>query len=328
MNYATLHAKSPGSLLSILVPNVKIKGFRFRSETGPLNFITLATHCAGSIVEKNEFIGDPNQQTQDTIVTGVSIESATNGPTENPVIVRDNRFEAVYRGVRLVGVNADYKTAEPSRGLMVVGNYLQNCPKSIIAEGELRDVLIAGNRIAEASLFGIQLEQLLGDAQNIVVTNNTFVKSKWPFRVWDENVRGDDVSVVNNLSLKSDRPDWVFFDSGGKRNTLQGPGNVVDLAKSWRFGANIRESSAPAGHPLAKAWIPPSEKDALIPKLDERWFKLDEHGFPRPSENSKLATGGFQDDSLPLPKYVGALAPDNVAEWDWEMTWRVLVTKQ
>ncbi len=316
---ATFKATRSGTLITITVPGVHIRGFRFRAgDVSKTVLCTIGYHCAGTVVEDADFAVDPGQ-----LVQAVSVENGLNEPGEPPVIVRNCRFTGMYVGVRLRGVATDYVNAQPCSGVMVVDNRFHSCIQAIDAEGDIRGFLIAGNQIVGARLFGIQLEQLIGQASQVVLANNTFFRSQWPFRVWDDGPRGRNIWVMNNLSLACGDHDWLFFNSGGDRNTPRGPGDVTALVKLWQFAGNYREAHRPTGSDiLSKSWIPGDARDVVAPVIDVRSREPAGQDFLRPALDSPLANGAVRDEVLPLPPYVGAAAPDPNQQWDWTKTWQ------
>jgi len=318
--HATIMATRPGTMLIVTVPGVHIRGFRFRAENVQAVLCAIGFHCAGTIVEDIDCTVETGQMVQ-----GVSVENALNPWDEPPVIIRNSRFTRMYIGVRLRGVATDYTTPTTCRGVMVVNNRFDDCFQSIDMEGELQNVLVAGNRIIGSRLFGLQLEQLVGRATTIVVAHNTFFRSHWPFRVWDDEPRGRDIAVLNNLSLAGGVPDWLFLDNGGSRDAPKGPGAVTALCNLWQFAGNYRECQPPTeSDMLSQSWIPPSETDTIASTVEVRSRDPDDTHFLRPATDSPLNKKAYNNASFPLPSYVGAIPPDPSAQWDWLSTWRAL----
>jgi hypothetical protein len=322
---ATLRAVRPGNVLTITVPGVQVRGFRFElgkvvgGVNAPVLFCVAGLNCAGSVIEENEFVANSNSLTQ-----GVTVANTRIDRDDPPVIVRNCRFDTVYYGIRLAGLGLDYQSPEECSSAMIVDNRFEACVQAVDAEGDLRDVLIAGNRIVGAFLFGIQLEQMVGEPRNIVIANNTIFRSRWPIRVWDSGVRETRVTVVNNLTLEGDQPDWIFLDCQGDRDNPHGAGDTTALQKAWRFAANHREGKRVVGEDLlSKSWIPPSDADHLHDKIALVSRSPANPRFLELPEDSALRTAGLQDEKLPLPPQVGA-AGDPGPPWDWMKTWQAM----
>jgi hypothetical protein len=140
------------------------------------------------------------------------------------------------------------------------------------------------------------------------------------------------------------------------------PGDVEALLRSpqWRFSHNWREvDPVTAATPrLDHSWIPACPNDHLQDPIEVGPRKLGDPHFLRPPKDSPLARAGAGGDAVSpaslvsavgeagsaahpwmaawavthirnqpdpaLPAYVGAVAPEGVQPWNWDITWKRL----
>lgn len=113
-------------------------------------------------------------------------------------------------------------------------------------------------------LFGLQLENLLGEAEDILIANNTVLSTEPSLRLWDDSVKGKNIQVRNNLFLGAALADMVFLNSGGQQFKVRGPGDYRLIHKAWQMDHNWREGIVPKQtktNLLAASWIPPVQAD-------------------------------------------------------------------
>jgi hypothetical protein len=91
---------------------------------------------------------------------------------------------------------------------------------------------------------------------------------------------------------------------------------------AWQVSHNWREVKIPTGNDLlAKSWIPPCPDDRIHDVIEVLSREPKDADFLRPANDSPLATQGAGSTTVDRPKYVGAIPPEGVETWDWQLTW-------
>jgi serine/threonine-protein kinase len=305
------------------VPQLSLRGFRITTASAGSGAVAVVGRAAGVVLEDLEI--DAAGQA----VIGISLEGLDVADDQPPVVVQNCVLRRFPGAIRLSAIANNYRSPLPGRCVQIRNNTIENAEYGIIVAGAAQQVQVVGNRIWRAGMAALQLETLLDGAEDILIANNTFLESKWAFRLWDEAVRGKNIEISNNLIVgRRDGADMIFTDSGGDRETERGPGDGRVVHSVWKWNNNWREVRTPAGKDLgAKAWIPPGSTDMLrdeIPLLSRDGASPD---FLCPPANSPLATGGAGKDDPTLPTYVGAVPPMGVPAWDWDKTWRWRISR-
>jgi hypothetical protein len=174
------------------------------------------------------------------------------------------------------------------------------------------------------------------------------------------------IRVQNNLVFRTRRDADILF-SNHRRADPGRPINPCDLkgllsSPEWRFGYNWREIDPQRGAREAEHWIPPDPTDHLQDSIEVLSRKQDDPHFLRPAKDSPLAWGGAGGHTVPsariaaavgqaaslanpwtagwavaqasrqpdpaLPAYIGAVPPEGVEPWDWDMTWKALAGQE
>jgi hypothetical protein len=189
-----------------------------------------------------------------------------------------------------------------AQGVVIQNNIFNANEVGIWAQGHLRDILLAGNRIRNFNEAGIRFSDLVNGSEQIHVINNSLIGSRncMEFRHPQEAVV--DVHIRNNLTIANRGLDMTF--AGGDRQILD----------QWRIEKNWRQVHRPdPSAPEAKEWIPDT-KDTVVDKIELLQIDPQHADFLRPAKGSPLLSSGAGDD---LPIYVGAVPPDGVGPLDW-----------
>jgi len=204
----------------------------------------------------------------------------------------------------------------------------------VALQGAVYEVLIAGNRIVSSSYGGVDIEDPLPGARDVVVVNNTLGDNDTAPRIYDDKAKGQEalkcknMRFQNNLVLSPREDGDLFFLDHPRGGPLAhpAPGDLAALLKSpgWHISHNWREVDAQkAEGRFGRAWIPRRPGDSLQAEIEVLSREPGDQNFVRPPKGSPLAKGGVGDKTLPA--YVGAVPPEGVAPWDWEVTWKSLV---
>ena len=327
---ATLQHTGRGlNLLEIIdVPGVVVRGFRLKgdvdqlAEPGLKVLVYVGGACPGTLLDRLRF--DTNSlQSFNALEIGGQLGKSDVDDRSSSTIIRDCVFHRLEVGIYMLGVQKNYRSPALVGPVRVQNNIFEDCVKGIYVKGDVRRVQVVGNTFIGMSFFAIQLERLFSQSGDILVANNTVSQSHAAFRLWDEAIKGTSIQVRNNLILKPQTPDMVFYDSGGDPYNERGPGDGTALSRAWKFDHNWRETRIPEGESVeAKGWIPPSVDDVRREEIkDVRRDRKDPATFLRPEKDSGLATKGAGVSDPSLPSYVGALPPPGVEPWDWNRTW-------
>jgi hypothetical protein len=186
-----------------------------------------------------------------------------------------------------------YRDPQPIAGVSVRLNTFEECNIAIAVGGEVKRVQIVGNRIRRATVSGIQVENLMPGASDVLIANNTVFECANPFRLWDGAPRGENIRLSNNLVLgRPGEADMLFVDSGGDPNRARGGfGDGKAVLAVWRMDHNWRELQSDKG--WNRGWIPVAAGDRWQPRIEgvgrDPAAAAD---FLRPAKDSPLATGG------------------------------------
>jgi hypothetical protein len=299
------------------VADVTVRGLHVRAGKGGGAAVLAYGRAPGLLLDGLE-VATPEDEMPD----GIALEGLDLSDRDPPAVVRNCAVRAgSLVGIRVSGV-LSYHVAHPCKRVVLRDNQVEGCRVGVHLVGALQKVQVVGNRVWNAAQVGLQLDNLLGGAQGILVANNTLLGCDQGLRLWDKEVRGKDVHVCNNLILGSRVVDMAFTDSGGNPVQEAGPGNGKAVRGRWRVEHNWREGpQPPEGAPLRKAWIPADPGDVLQGQIEVTSRTAGQAGFLRPRRGSPLGTRGAGKTDPALPPYVGALPPEGVEAWDWQRTW-------
>jgi serine/threonine protein kinase len=316
---ARLVALSNRALLNIFnVTGLSVRGFRLFAEAEHVALVHVTGKCPGLSLDTLDLQGGH------PTVTGIEISGAELTDKEPPMVVRNCRVRSVAVGVGVAGLAKNYNDYLPTSRIIVRDNQIESVQCGIFVFGQIRHIQVVGNRVVHCRI-GVQVEKLHPDTTNVVIANNTMLRCFMGMRIWDDEVKGRNIWVGNNLFLQGTAPNITFFDSGGDPNKPRGAGDAKQLAKTWHISHNWCEQTAPMPKAdlLSAAGLPPGPDDKLLKAIDVISRDPDSPGFLRPAKNSPLATAGAGHTAPSLPTYVGALPPPGVPRWDWWRTWQV-----
>jgi hypothetical protein len=116
---------------------------------------------------------------------GLSLENLDLPVGSRPVVVQRCRFQGKSSktgGIHLSG-RENYWIPLPSGLVAIRDNSFVGFQQGIFATGSIHDIQIVGNRIRDAALGGLQLENLMEGTKNILIANNTFFSCMSGFRL-------------------------------------------------------------------------------------------------------------------------------------------------
>jgi hypothetical protein len=304
------------------VKGVTLRGFRLRQQVNGLTLVWVHGHCPGVLLERLD--GDAAGTGAGCVEVGW-IDLA---PDESPIVVRHCHFRNGDPCVLLTGCDG-YQIPRQVVGVSVRENTIEGGTLGVRVLGKANRVQVVGNRVARGWYAGIQLENLMPGAGDILIANNTVFDSQCAFRLWDTAPKGKNIRLCNNLFIgRPGGPDMQFWDNGGQAQKARGFGDGKAVLDVWRMDHNWRELNSDKG--WGNGWIPLGAKDRWQSRLDVLSRKPDHPDFLRPAKDSLLTKGGAGAGENPesaLPPYVGAVPPEGIEPWDWDRTWKVLVEK-
>ena len=120
------------------------------------------------------------------------------------------------------------------------------------------------------------------------------------------------------LEIKSN---LLLAEKGLDMTYVGGNPTILD---TWRVSQNWRQVRIAAQTaPDARGWIRFGE-DTILEQIEILSAQAGNVDFLRPPKGSTLGTAGAGGD---LPEYVGAVPPEGVDPWDWDITWQARASK-
>jgi nitrous oxidase accessory protein NosD len=299
----------------INVPGLVLSGFRVRADGAVRGLIAVAGQVTGVTLEDLDLHLPAGQN-----CTGVSLESLRPEPGKPPVSVRHCSFRGGDIGLRLSGV------PDPSTGVVIRENMFTGTSRALMVLGEVSRVCVVANRFLGASDCALHMGTVDEKTDGLLLANNSFLECKIALRLADTAPKGKRVRFANNLVLGAGQLDMRFVEWTGKADDPGKPGDGKAVARSWRIDHNWREvKEPPAADSFARGWVPPDPKNGDVRQDEIKGVSRDPKSpeFLRPARDSPLATEGAGNEDPSLPRYVGALPPEELDPWDWDRTWRM-----
>jgi hypothetical protein len=295
------------------VPNVRVKGFRFRAPPARLRFsyLTVLGPSHGIVLEGLDL--QAAMPHYGILLKEVWAAGAT------PLVVRKCTFKGSI-GVHVRGPLQGEKGATPAGGISVQENRFVGGLQGVAIQGAAVRVQVVGNTLSGYSQTCLSVEDPESTSGQILFANNTAFESNFLFRVWHNQPTGKvgprQVELSNNLFFDALDADLTVAVQKGNEGSSDRE-RAATLATAWRFWRNWRDLSgirAPFACPLA-----PEDRRLSSPKLLSR--KPSDPDFLRPAPDEPWANDGAGQRDPSLPAYVGAVPPAGVPPWDWERTW-------
>jgi serine/threonine protein kinase len=296
------------------VPGVTVRGFRLQSGPDTAFLIGITDRSPGVVLDDLELLANRNG-------VGITVEFVGAERDSPPVLVHGCVLRGFIKGIQVSGLSDAGKALSCGR-VVVQNNEIKGCKFAVYVKGAVHDLRIVGNRIEGSITSGLVLRDAVRETRDILIANNTLFENFRGFTFFDDlgkADRGKRIALRNNLFLAS-TPDLVFLDSGGKGDEIQGDGDGAELLKVWQIDHNFREVDP---NKRGKSWIPAGTNDVVQAQLSGLSRQLDSPDYLRPDRSSAMATEGAGKEDPSLPRYVGALPPQDVEPWDWQRTWRM-----
>lgn len=300
------------------VPGLRLRGFKIRVGAKTNFALTVSGRGSGTILENITFESESGSQN-----VGIGLEAIrASEDDERPLVVRNCTFRNGRIAIRVSGFGPRYDESSPCARVQIRDNLVDGNGVGFVLVGQLNDLQVVGNRIWRATSAGIQMENFLPGTKNVLVANNTISNSTIGLRIWDSQVRGDNVEVSNNLIVGSPVSDMTFTDSGGNPDQARGYGNGEVVFRVWNGRSNWREGRpVDAGFQPPDGWIRPANTDQRQERIPLLTYDIEDQNFLKPDADSPLASGGAGTSDPTLPTYVGAVPPQGATNWEWQVTW-------
>lgn len=300
------------------VPRVTVRGFRITVQNEGAFAVLVAGQSPGVLLE-----GLHIEPATPFPYAGIEVEQLPLTDEDAPIRIRKCRVRHAFVGIRISGIANDFQTGLPTGRIVVSENRLEDCNTGMAAFGTVYQTHIVGNLVSGAIIGGIQLQDLVGKAGDILIANNTIIDSGMSLKYWDSQVRGERVEVCNNLILSPRGPEFVFFDSGGDPSVPRGPGDADALLQRWQISHNWWEVSGTLGGDdlIVQSRVRPGPSDVCREEIVLLSRDANSPDYLRPPADSPLANGGAGQSDANLPSYVGAIPPPGTERWDWDVTW-------
>jgi predicted Ser/Thr protein kinase len=288
------------------VPRITVRGLRLRTDQKDAVPCAILGRAPGVLLDDLNF-----GSTSFNTAVGLLINRAPLAAGDAPIIVQKCTFLNLETAINIMGMD-NAKKPTPSSRIVIRNNKVLHCYGGIGLHGELREVHVVGNQLADTA-YGLGLVDLLAGSSSLLVANNSVAADRECLSVRDPGGIIRAVVICNNLLLADQGPGLVF--SGKDQAVLA----------DWQIDHNWRRvrSPLPTDAETKKRWLL-RDGNPLVDTIPLQSLDPQEAGFFRPPKESKLAKAGAGKD---LPSYVGAVPPEGVTPWDWEKTWRAYVPK-
>lgn len=306
------------------VPKVTLRGFRLRARKSSKYLVLVGRESPGILVENLNLDSESAE-----FFAGIGIEQLTLTESDAPVIIKNCDILNAGIGVRISGMNNAGNKFQKTARFIICDCQIQGCMHAVGIMGDVRECLIAGNRIFDTSAAAILLGATIPEIHDITICHNTFFNCKFAFVIWDTKLQGKDLSFCHNLILSSRQTDmaYVYGSLNEDLPSKANDGNLIHKSKIWKLYGNWREGKKPTGKTVWEySWIPPGKGSVLKEKIDILSRNPAAANFLRPAKDSKLATAAKSDESL--PSYIGAVPPEGVEPWNWNNTWQMRMKKK
>jgi hypothetical protein len=296
------------------VPFVRVSGFQLRDPDEKKDpsriFVSVSGKAAGVTISGLDI------KTKGHAV-GISVNNAT-ATNLNPVRVERNWIRTQNDGIFVGGTSQ----TEGSRWVMASGNVITaGATRGIFVQGVVADILVAGNRLSGCGQAGVQVTDLVPRAGRILFVNNTSRTSGTGFRYWESEGQGGpksgQVQLMNNLFLEATHVDVGYF-KGGVGRYSPGPGKL--LLERWYWRGNARDLSG-AGLELAEFLVPLAPGDRRVTPADLAPRVPGQDDLVRARKGTPPENDGGGPSGRGLPRYPGAMSPEGIPAWDWDITW-------
>ena len=298
------------------VPFFVLRGFRvrFHSEQSD-TLVHLSGAVEGGLVESLEIPDLPNLPAR--VINGIVVQHVPIARDRPPLVIRRCRINGQHGNVRAIGVSGGMDTGEATSNVCVRDNLIEKVGEGIQLDGNLQNIQIVGNLILSCSSGGLNPENFAASSRQVLFANNTVKRCNAGFQ-YDDNepidgLQEDQTELSGNLLLEAQSGDVVR--TVVSRTDGYQPVIDTEMIDTWRIRSNWRDLSG--------------SSSIILPLVDGAFYKLPPSSFVstdsrdpnymHPKKDSPLATGGAGGD---LPTYAGAIPPEGVEPWDWDITWR------
>jgi hypothetical protein len=312
------------------VPGFTLRGFRIEGPPDNQYYreVLVSGRCPGVVLDRLDMTPDG--------WGGVDVYDVPLSGKDAPIVIQNCTIQVKEEAVVIKGRSNENPDRPLACGHVVIrNNALVGGHKGVNLVGMVYNVHVVGNRIRNCQDRAIDLLDLREGAADILVANNTILRSDAAVGIWDDHEQGREflkcknLRVQNNLVFRTDFPGDMIFSNHkrGDDHTAISPCDLQALLNSpeWHFSHNWRENDPiTAKAQVPERWIPLSPSDGVLSPNAVLSRKPDDPDFLRPPKDSPLATAGAGVSDIPLPAYVGAVPPEGVEPWDWDKTWNAM----
>jgi hypothetical protein len=287
------------------VPDVRLRGFRFREDAGKQGscFLVVTGRCAGVTLE------DLDLRASDRL-DGIHISDSICVSDQRPVCVRRCLLQGFY----------DAMVVDGGKEVRIEDNRISTARyKGIKLVGHQSHVHLTGNAVWRCGQGAVQLEDVRPGTTNVLIANNTLLDSAFLFRVWDnpphKEIEKGAVQVRSNIAAGAQDADFTYM-LGNERGDPVTKVSGDQVFSHWLFRDNLRDRS---GSTYRLETAPGDQVDRKGASVGRDPGAAD---FLQPLESVLLVPKEFPQDAPQLPPYIGAVAPKGTKSWDWDVTWR------
>jgi serine/threonine protein kinase/nitrous oxidase accessory protein NosD len=294
------------------VPNVRLRGFRFRNEPKARlqAFLNVKGHVPGTMLEDLDMQADGR-------VNGINLHNIDAERASGPLVIQRCTLSSALTGIVL---SPGLKGA--ANGVVVHGNQLKGATAGVFLDGYHAGVQVTSNLFSDCKETALHLQDPGNDLHDLLIANNSAYDCVSCLRQWNNDksrAAPQAVLVINNLFCGASDSDIGCFETTEPGSGEPSLALAALIAKRWRFANNWRDLSgfSPSG------LVPLAGADQKLDKSSLLSLKAGSADFLRPSaelfqrmRSSRVLIGP------PLPSYAGAVPPAGVQPWDWQITWR------
>jgi hypothetical protein len=308
------------------VPGFTLRGFRFASTPDKDTQVFIDGACPGVVLDRLDMTsGHDCVVLHDVPLSGM----------DAPIVIQNCTMRAAASGVYIEGCDRENRNRpRPCGHVMIRNNTLVGCSIGVELIGAVHKVHVVGNRILDSKWRGIDLMDLLPGAADILVANNTLVRTDAAVCIWDDHAKGKDFLKCKNIRVQNNLVFRTYFDadmvfSNHRRNEFPlkaiSPCDLKGLLDSpqWHFSHNWREVDPMRANRVRERWIPFSPTDHQLAPNAVLSQRPHDPNFLRPPKDSPLAWSGAGGHTLPAARIASAVGQASSLTNPWMAGWMV-----
>jgi hypothetical protein len=290
------------------VPGFILRGFHFATprDNHPYSQVGIVGRCPGVVLDRLDMMSGGRDC--------VDLVNEAAGTNDAPIVIRNCTMRGGVHGIMIEGRHKGNDDLVLPCGHVVIRNStLLGSSNGVALIGAVHNIHVVGNSILDTRNRAIDLVDLVEDAGDLVLANNTILGCECAVAIWDDDSKGTgflkckNVRVQNNLVFPTIFPADMIFNNHRRDAQAYKAIRPCDLNRvlknpEWRFSHNWREGDWKRGALEPERWIPLSLTDhQLAPNAVISQSPRDPN-FLRPPKDSPLAWSGAGGHTLPAAR--------------------------